>query len=240
MRIAICHLGNPSYSIPATSVLKKLSDPKYACEVTWVSHPEYTYIFKHNKYIKKSISIKELNNEQNKYDALINLFPIQPTSENSCVATEKIGFCYSSATEKIESIIIDKKENTNINIFQAYFKIMGWEWKGDGYNLCYYPKSKQKKNRIGVSVANSNLRNYILDNLKMDNSKIWHIPFRKNIFKKMDEINKCEKIITDDLTTMHLSLYLKKYVHFLETFPIPLKLEFFNSGEKHKVKLENI
>jgi len=51
----------------------------------------------------------------------------------------------------------------------------------------------------------------------------------------MDEINRCQKIITDDLTTLHSALYLRKYVYFLETSPPVLKQELFNSGEIYNV-----
>ena len=70
-----------------------------------------------------------------------------------------------------------------MNIFQLYFILSGLTWKGEGYNLAYYPKTKVRSNRIGVSVANANIRNYILDNLEVDNKKIWYIPYKKNIFK---------------------------------------------------------
>ena len=82
-----------------------------------------------------------------------------------------------------------------------------------------------------------NLRNYILEELKLDNSKVWNIPYKKNIFKKMDEINKCKRIITDDITMFHLAVNLRKYVYFLKTFPINFKLELFGRGEIYEVPL---
>jgi len=65
--------------------------------------------------------------------------------------------------------------------------------------------------------------------------KIWYIPYKKNIFKRMDEINRCKKIITDDFLTLHLSLYLRKYVYFLQTLPSNTKIELFKNGEIHQV-----
>jgi len=50
-----------------------------------------------------------------------------------------------------------------MSILQLYFILCGLTWKGEGYNIEYFPQTKTKKNRIGISVANSNLRNYILD-----------------------------------------------------------------------------
>ena len=65
--------------------------------------------------------------------------------------------------------------------------------------------------------------------------RIWHIPYKKNIFKYMDQINKCHKIITDDFTTFHLAMTLRKYVYFLRTSPLNMKLELFGNGEIYKV-----
>ena len=86
-----------------------------------------------------------------------------------------------------------------------------------------------------MSAANANLRNYVIDKLELDDKRLWYVPYKKNIFRKMDEINRCKKIITDELLTLHLSLYLRKYVYYLETFPHSLKIECFNSGQTYSV-----
>ena len=52
-----------------------------------------------------------------------------------------------------------------------------------------YPKTKTKKGKIGMSAANANLRNYVLNNLEVDDKKIWYIPYKKNIFKKKKKKN---------------------------------------------------
>ncbi len=240
MKIAIAHLGTPTQSIPSTSILKKLSSKEYGPEITWISKSEYSYIFKYNRYIDKSISLNNFLNNSEQYDVLLNLFPLKPIANNDAKAKEKIGFGYNDNFKDIEPYLLKTSSNQNLNIFQLYYKIMGWTWHGEGFNLCYYPKTKQKAGRIGVSIANINLKDYVLDNLQLDNTRLWYIPMKKNIFKKMDEINKCKKVITDDLLTAHLAIYLRKYVYFLETYPLPLKLELFNSGEIYKVQLNNI
>jgi hypothetical protein len=86
-----------------------------------------------------------------------------------------------------------------------------------------------------MSAVNANLRNYVLDNLEVDDKKLWYIPYKKNIFKKMDEINRCKKVITDDLLTLHLALSLRKYVYYLETYPHTLRLELFKNGQIYPV-----
>ena len=125
-------------------------------------------------------------------------------------------------------------------LFQLYYKLAGLKWKGEGYDIGYYPKTRTKKNRAGIAVANSNLRSYILNELKLDNSSVWNLPRKKNILRKMDEINKCKRIITDDIIIFHLALSLRKYVHFLKTFPLNFNLELFKSGEIYDVPLSTI
>lgn len=240
MKIAIAHLGSLTQSIPASSIVKMFSKFKFPIKITWISLPEYSYAFKNNKYINRSISLIDFLQKKDKYDLFINLFPVFPIKEIENKTDYAMGLLCDNDLTNLEKCLLNIEKNDNLNIFQIYYSILGIAWKGEGYGLSYFPQSKNKKNRIGVSVANANLRNYVSDHLKTDNAKLWHIPYKKNIFKKMDEINKCEKIITDDLLVLHLSLYLRKYVYFLKTFPLFHKIEFFNSGEIHNVKLDII
>lgn len=241
MEVAIIHMGNPIQILPSTSVLRRIREKYPSLKITWVSKKEYAYLLKHNKKINKSISLEDFISAPKEYDLVANLYPIFPfTKDCQCKCKNLMGFYFDGNIDTLGDILLDEKQNTNINIYQLYYKILGMEWRGEGCQLSYFPKSKSKKGRIGVSVANANLRNYILDNLGVDDTKIYYVPYRKNIFKRMDEINKCEKIVTDDFITMYLASYLRKYVYFLETFPSSTKLEFFGKGEIHKVKLDNI
>ena len=117
---------------------------------------------------------------------------------------------------------------------------MGMEWHGEGYDIKYYPQSKTKKNKIGIAVANANLRNYITKKQKIDNKRLWHIPYKKNLLKRLDEVNRCNEIITDDFLTFNLVVYLRKYVYFLQTIPYMFKLEYFGKGKIINVPQEII
>ncbi len=240
MEIVITHLGNMSQLIPATSIIKGIKKQDIDTNITWVvSKKELCYINKYNKNILRTISIDQFVKESRIYDLLINLYPyfpediyINPTIKHAT------GFYFHSYFDKFEEVF--HKDISNMSILQLYFILCGLIWKGEGYDIGYYPKTKTKKNKIGVSVANANIRNYVLDNLEVDNKKIWYIPYKKNIFKRIDEINRCKKIITDDLITFHLALSLRKYVYYLETFPLSTRLELFNSGEIFKVPMNII
>jgi hypothetical protein len=229
MKILIVHLGHTSQLLPATSVIKPIAKKAENPDITWVVNSEKNkYIFKYNKLVNRVISFDELQKIDEIFDVLINLHPRFP-HKNCKELKIKNAFDYNFENEfkNFVDIIVGEKQ-TNINIFQLYFKLAGLTWKGEGYNVKYYPKTKSKKNRVGMAVAHANIRNYITEEL--DIKKIWYIPNKKNIFKKMDEINRCNKIITDDMTTFHLAMSLKKYVYFLRTIQSNIKLELFGNG----------
>ena len=48
-------------------------------------------------------------------------------------------------------------------------------------------------------------REYITNELKLEQSRLWNVPYRKNIYKQFDEVNRCTNIVTDDLFIMNIS-----------------------------------
>ena len=242
MEIAITHLGNISQLIPASSVIKGIKKYDVDTSLTWVvDKKEYCYINKYNKDVYRTIDLDTFLSENKTYDLLVNLYPNFPKKIKMGVDIKHVtGFYFHSNFDKFEKIFSGNKEIFDMNLFQLYFILCGMTWKGEGYDIRYHPKTKVRPNKIGVSVANANIRNYVLDNLEIDKKKIWYVPYRKNIFKRMDEINRCKKIITDDLITFHLAMFMKKYVYYLETFPLSAKLELFNNGEICKVPMNII
>ena len=237
MKILITNLGTVADNITSSSVLKRLRRRLESTDITWcVKTNVDKNTFKHNQSINKIISLEELINLEETFDLLINLDPFLPHKIcNKVKIIDTLGFGFNEEVKTFESVIDGDKQMKGMNVFQMYYKLAGMTWKGEGYDIGYYPRSKSKKNRAGVAVANANLRNYLTDEIELGSMKLWHIPYKKNIFKKMDEINKCSKIITDDILTLHLSLALRKYVYFLRTSPINTKIEFFGNGEIYEV-----
>ena len=237
MKILIVHLGSISQTLPATSVIKGIKNKIKKSHITWVIEKEENkYIFKYIKGIDKVISFKEIQKSNKVFDVLINLHPKFP--HNKCYDLKiKNAFDYDFNDEfkSFVDILYGKESTVDFNVFQMYYKLSGLTWKGEGYNLGYFPKNKAKSKRVGIAVAHAGLRNYVADEINLDSMKIWYIPYKKNIFKRMDEINRCKKIITDDFLTLHLSLYLRKYVYFLQTMPSSTKIELFKSGEIYQV-----
>jgi hypothetical protein len=236
MKILILHLGTLSETLVATSlikgILKKIENPI----ITWVTLLEsINYVLSYNKNIHKVISYGELQKTNETFDVVINLRPDFPIESCPNIKIKDgLGFGFDSNAQSFEGYFFDKK-NEQINLFQMYYKLAGLIWDGEGYDLQYFPQSKTKKNRIGIAVAHANVRNYVIDKLELESNKLWYIPYKKNIFKRMDEINKCKKIITDDIITLYLALSLRKYVYFLKTLSNNLKIELFGNGQIFEV-----
>lgn len=237
MKILISHLGVLSELVPATSVISSLKSVAVNSKIDWVvKEDRYKKLFKYNKDINNVYCFNEFKNVKYEYDLFINLYPFFPYDECKNIKIFKsLDFNFEDEFKDFKDVLLGEMDYKNTNLFQIYYKLCGLTWGGQGYDISYYPKTKSKKNRIGISVANANLRNYIIDKLKLDDKTLWIMPYKKDIFKKMDEINRCKKIITDDLTTYHLSMSLFKYVYFLETYPLNYKIETFKNGEIIKV-----
>jgi|TARA_Y100000310_G_scaffold118187_1_gene116988 hypothetical protein len=221
MKIVIVHLGNMSDVLVASSINKVLV--KNDVKITWaIANKDIADVFKYNDSVK-TVLADQVKEED--YDVLFNLSSDRAALD--VTAKEKHGLLIDD--EKYHQILYGD-EVTNMNLFQIYYRLIGSSWRGQGYDLQYRPRTKSRKSRIGLAVANPNLRYFINDNLNLELSKLWVIPFKNNIYRKMDEINKCKTIVTDDFITMHLALYLRKYVHFLRTIPANFNVEMFGSG----------
>ncbi|MCK5763846.1 MAG: hypothetical protein KAH05_06985 [Clostridiales bacterium] len=237
MKILITNFGTIIDNVTSTCVLKRLKRRIENTEITWgVKKKADKHTFKYNKSINRILDLKELINLDETFDLLINLSPFLPHKIcNKIKILNTSGFGFNEEVSSFESVINGVLLKDNMNIFQMYYTLAGMTWKGEGYDIGYNPKSRSKKNRAGIAVVNANLRNYLTEELELGSMKLWNVPYRKNIFKKMDEINKCSKIITDDILTLHLSLSLRKYVYFLKTNQSNTKIEFFGNGEFYEV-----
>jgi hypothetical protein len=108
-------------------------------------------------------------------------------------------------------------------------------WRGEGYDLSYYPKNRNKDFKTGIAIKEINLRQYVKNNLKLKLSEMCTIPMRENILKKIDEINRCSNIVTDDLFVVHAGIALRKNVEFLDINGLSPKFEFFGRGNCYRI-----
>ncbi|MCD6434883.1 MAG: hypothetical protein J7L15_00620 [Clostridiales bacterium] len=237
MKILIIHLGSVTQTLPAISVIKGLLKKAPFAKITWVAESEDSMnLLKFNKDIQRVVSFEELKRMDEIFDILINLHPKFPHNECSKLKIKKaFDFDFDSNFRNFVNVIFGEESIENMNIFQMYYKLSGLTWRGEGYDLNYYPKTRSKRNRVGLGVVNGNLRAYVNDELDIESGKLWHIPYKKNILKRIDEINRCGKVVTDDILTMHIAVSLHKYVYFLETYPMSTKIELFGNGKIYKV-----
>ena len=233
MNILVVNLGSLVDCFISSSInhglIKKYDNP----EITWViKTEEISKIFKYNPKIKKVYLCSDfITSLQQSFDLLINLDTLFTSNIKSIINIKNgMGFNFSDQTENWKEMLYGDKQYS-MNQFQFYYKVAGMSWRGEGYDIAYYPRTKCKRNRLGIGIVNTNLRDYVSNNLFLPNLKKYHIPYKRNILRKMDEINKCSKIITDDYLMLNMALSLRKYVYFLQTTPRNFKIEFFRNGE---------
>ena len=236
-KILIINLEPISECLLSTSLIKgyKSKYKDITIDVIVSEDDNCKKIFKYNPCVDSVYSINEVIDQlpfellNSKYDIMVNLShdnTLAKLFENNSIET--YGFQYSDEDNKIYETLY-KFNKSNKNMFQLYFSLCGLIWRGEGYDIYYHPKTKSKQD-IGVIIVNKNLNNYLHTQLKFDKKDLNIIPFKNNIFKKMDEINKYQKIITDDFLSVNISCLLRKEIFFLKTVPYNYQLEFFGKG----------
>ena len=236
MRILIFHLGPIAEVIIASSLNKGLMQLYSSPDVEWVvDNQNAKEILSTTENVKHVYLVKDfcLKYFGDSFDILVNLS--EPDSRTDIVrAKKKMGFGFNDRSKKYHGVLFGDNK-IDMNLFQIYYRLAGMTWHGQGYDLCYRPKMRSKKKRTGLAIANANLRNFIKDNLDLEMSNLWIVPYKKNLFKRMDEINRCRSVITDDWITLNLALYLQKNINFLQTFPTNFNIELFGKGEAFEV-----
>lgn len=233
MKICIIHLGDLSDCISASSINKGLRDKYKSPEITWIVSNDYAaQLLKYSNFVKYVFNTSQVTGD--KYDVAINLSPSIHPSDPILKSDKLFGFYFDRRSNEFYDVLYGHRK-TNMNLFQVYYRLAGMAWGGQGYGLNYYPKTKIKNNRVGIAINHANLRNYTIDHLIPKSFRVIVLPYRKNVFRKMDEINICQQIVTDDVLTMHLSIYLRKMVHFLETTQQNTSPEFFGSGKIYRI-----
>ncbi|MFA5600105.1 MAG: hypothetical protein WDA06_05850 [Phenylobacterium sp.] len=233
MKILLINLGSIADCLISSSIIKQFD----ADFVVITADKDNELVFKYNTKVKACYNINNLplNFLDNNFDILFNYsYNIDGYILQNIQANEKRGFLFSKKTEDFMKILYGNKR-THLNMFEIYYSLVDERWRGQGYDFNYYPSCKTGKNKTGLFVSNLNLKNYITSKLKLNDSKLWIIPYRKNLFKRVDEINKCSTVVTDDFLTMNIANYLRKGIFFLQTMPFNFKLEMFGRGSIYHI-----
>lgn len=236
MKIYVLNLGDVQECLVSSSLNRGLLRKYGRHDLTWVvKGEEEKSLFQYTQGLRVLLAHEFLNNLMDEADIVVNLTPAIHPADPALKFKKFVGFNSEDEDASDYHEFIHGSRKTNMNVLQVYFRLAGMTWRGEGYGITYYPKTRTRKNSVAIVIDHSKLRHYVNDNLSADAFKLVLVPYKRNVFKRLDEINRCVHVITDDLLTMHLSVMLKKKVHFLETIPLNTKLEFFGNGEIYKV-----
>jgi len=239
MNILLSQIGTPCECFITTSLIKGLQKKYDNVNISIiVKSVLQKKIFAHNQSVANVFLLNNIKSILPEYDVFINLSPDLPISYKESVKSQlTCGFGFDEKNDKYVDILYGDKK-THRNIFQVYFSIAGLTWKGESYDFHYYPHSRTNKKKAGIAIVNANIRSQIAEKLLLSSSKLWNIPYKKNFFSKIDEINKCQYVVTDDIVSMHLAVFLRKYVYFFETNSSTTEPEFFGKGETVSIPAE--
>lgn len=242
MNIAVLNYGEPWLVLASTSLIRgllnKFPNSKIHFFVTQDSFPVVQYNQKIQAISGYAYDVS------NSFDFAINMTPTIEASDfmTEIEAKTKLGFLekngdvFSVNKDADEYLaIMHEGQSTDRHLLQVLYRLVGLTWKGEGYDLAYYPKNRTNKSRTGIAISHDALRQFVKNNLKLQMSEIYNVPIRRNVLKKMDEINRCMNIITDDLFIMHASIALRKNVEFLDTKGLTTRIEFFSKGNYYRI-----
>ena len=240
MKILFLQSNDTAEAIASTSLLKRLINDGH--KIHCITDEISANVFRFCKGCHVDVILSRI---EPKYDAIINLSLDEKCSNilQNVKTNAKYGFIkkngfidfYNKGADvysKAKHIGIP----TEANIFQLLFGVMNLTWKGEGYSFNYFPRNRMKK-VDGIAVRNTMLRNYLSANLR---GKFKTVQIKQNMLRQSDEINRCQQIVTDDETIMHLALALHKNVEYVIKRKPPYKIEMFGSGNIHSVDIRKL
>jgi len=242
MKIAILNFEQPWHVLASTSLIRGLKHAYPSASISFFVSQESFPIIQFNKSVEAISGYISPNIE--KFDLAINMSPsleacnfmTEIPSVDKKGFTEKLGSVTSLNADADEYFSIMHNGNkSERHALQVIFRLCGMTWKGEGYDLAYFPKNKTNRKKTGIAISHDPLRTFVKNNLKLEMTDIWHVPMKKNLFKRMDEINRCMYILTDDLFTLHASIALRKNVEFLDVIGLNTRLEFFGRGNYYRI-----
>lgn len=248
-KILVVHDGPRDHALALTSIIDGLRKEYTKPHITWISSSENAVFYRSLPNVEVS-SIDDCDEKKlqkydvainfgGSYEAVIKAHEINAQTYYGIYASEASPRQWDSFSanygqaQKAYHVIYQGKE-TKQNIFQAFYQMANLSWRGQGYEIHYFPKSRAKDGKIGVAVKDDAVRAFVKSNLTMP-SKLWHVPIKQDPMRQFDEVNCCESIITDNPFVMHVAVSLRKHVEFLLYEPPSCKLEFFGKGFCHLV-----
>lgn len=244
MEVAIVQIGQSWETVAATALVQGIRRVFGECNLHWVTSPDCQCLLQYNPRVASVSTL--LQSLKGPYDFVVNLTPDIGVVRflDSIKTNARFGFVYDKASESVGFAdrnalemhsALHQNQSVDRSILQLLFRTVGMTWKGEGYDLAYYPRNRAKKGKTGIAISNENLRRFVKSNLRLDLTQLWHIPMRQNLLKRIDEINRCKSIVTDDLFVVHAAIAMRKSVQFLDTQHYRFQIEFFGRGQHHRI-----
>jgi hypothetical protein len=242
MKIAIIIFEEPWFVLASTSLINGLVNTYKNAEIFFFVDAQSYSLLQYNKNITLLSGYDYASDIE--FDLVINYTQTIESClfANSLKSKKILGFTHAnnqtisvnSDAQDFIDIILHKNITTK-HVLQLIYRVANMRWRGQGYNLAYFPQSKKNKHKTGVLIKNDKLKTYICENLHLEYSKLQTLSLKENLFRQIDEINKCTNIITDDLFVCHAAIWLRKNVQFLDTNNLGYKIEFFGTGKHHRI-----
>jgi hypothetical protein len=240
VKILVVHLGSLTDCISASCINRGLRRkfPDTSSIVWMTTDKDSANLFRYTDEATAWSQDKFLASPDynEKYGLLINLHPSFLPSMSHIQYERGIGFGFDDKANEFRDVLFGSQRST-MSVFRIYFRLAGLSWRGESYGFRYYPKTKSRAKTAGIAVAHSNLRFFVNENLDLSSMRVSIASNKRNLFRRLDELNRFSEIVTDDMLTMHLAVFLRKYVHFLQTYSLNTQPEFFGAGRIYEVPL---
>jgi len=244
-KIVILQYGEPWTTLVSTSMIKAINKKYDKASIDWATTSSSYPLLQYNSRIRDVLV--GYGQFYNQYDIAINLSPTREACLTMNNIESKIKLGFGEVEGNVSYLNNDAKEGFDVlykglpsdrHILQIIFRIAGLKWRGEGYDLAYYPKNKMKKGKTGIAISDSKLRKYVKSNLQLNQSELWHVPMKQDLLKRIDEINRCKRIVTNDLFSAHAAIAMRKHVEFLDDKRLNMGIEFFGNGNHIKFEYE--
>ncbi len=229
-KIVIIQQGSESEIFPLLSLAIGLRKAHPDSQIIWAGNPSLSDLVRYNKRIKRFIDIEQefsISTLQIVFGAEIcvntSTSSIAKQFASHVGAKHTAGFDKKGATSRraefFENVVLGKI-STKKTALQLYYDLAGLRWRGEGYGLSYYPKTRQTE-PCGSFVTDCN-----------EPENCSRIKMPKGTLDKLDTINRYAEIITDNLFVAHASIALRKQCTLMAD--LPYQMEFFGRGTLKK------
>lgn len=232
MKVVIVQDGPAHEVLVLTSLLIGLYKKFQKPTIVWIGDSTYFDIVKYNKRISDTINLRDGLT----FDSLPTVYGAD-ICVNTSISSRAKKFTSSISAKKVYGFdkdgpttdsaqffhnVIHGNLTTNRSILDIYYDLVDLNWRGEGYGLSYYPKTRQNKD----------CGKFIDASIDVDCETIKLPP---SILRQLDVLNQYATIVTDSLFVLHASLALRKHVKFY-TSNLPYRIEYFKNGETIDLK----